>query len=173
MTGLVRRGLGLAIAVLGWAGAAGAQDYPVKPITLIVPFAAGGPTDVVGRIVGQRMSETLGQPLIVENRAGAGGRTGIEALARATPDGYTLAVANTATQSIIPNTVSKIGYDSLAGFTPIGFIGTYSLVLICGPKTEATDVVKFATGAVTGAATVIVYWVPLAKPSGSVCPWLV
>ncbi len=138
MRGAVVAAVGVLMS--GLAGSAQAQDFPNKPITLIVPFAPGGPTDVVGRIVGQRMGELLGQPLIVENRAGAGGRTGIEALARATPDGYTLAVANTATQSIIPNTVAKIGYDPVAGFTPIGMMGTYTLVLICSPKTEAADI---------------------------------
>lgn len=116
-----------------------AADYPSKPITMIVPFAPGGPTDVVGRIVSQRMSEVLGQPIVIENKAGAGGRTGIEALSRAGADGYTLGVVNTATQSIIPNTVSKMSYDSVTGFTPVGMIGTYTLVLVCGPKMPATD----------------------------------
>ncbi len=143
MTPFSRRGLVLAAVFTAvFAGAPGtqAQDYPTKPITMIVPFAAGGPTDVVGRIVSQRMSEALGQPIVIENKGGAGGRTGIEALSRATPDGYTLGVVNTATQSIIPNTVSKMAYDSLTSFTPVGMIGTYTLVLVCGPKMPATDV---------------------------------
>ena len=130
------------VAVMAFAAASGAfgQEYPTKPITMIVPFAAGGPTDVVGRIVSQRMSEMLGQPVVIENKAGAGGRTGIESLARSAADGYTLGVANTATQSIIPNTVSKNTYDSVASFTPIGMIGSYTLVLVCGPKMPAGDV---------------------------------
>jgi tripartite-type tricarboxylate transporter receptor subunit TctC len=139
---ITRHGLRLA-AVLSAAltiGTANAQPYPSKPITMIVPFAPGGPTDVVGRIVSQRMSETLGQPIVIENKAGAGGRTGIESLSRATADGYTLGVVNTATQSIIPNTVSKMTYDSLTSFTPVGLIGTYTLVLVCGPRMPATDV---------------------------------
>jgi tripartite-type tricarboxylate transporter receptor subunit TctC len=142
MTAFTCRGLALAAVAAGLvlAPAARAQDYPNKPITMIVPFAPGGPTDVVGRIVSQRMSEALGQPIVIENKAGAGGRTGIEAMSRAAPDGYTLGVVNTATQSIIPNTVPKMSYDSVTSFTPIGLIGTYTLVLVCGPKMPATDV---------------------------------
>ena len=94
--------LALALAT-GFAQNAAAQSYPNKPITVIVPFAAGGPTDVVARIVGEHMSRTLGQQLIVENVGGAGGTTGMARAAQAAPDGYTIAVGNMGTQSAAPS----------------------------------------------------------------------
>src|SRR5688572_2887720 len=91
--------LALATLAAGFAEQVAAQPYPNKPITVIVPFAAGGPTDVVTRIVSEHMSRTLGQQLIVENVGGAGGTTGMTRAAQSAPDGYTVAVGNMGTQS--------------------------------------------------------------------------
>ena len=88
--------------LLSGVGAAAEDAYPNRPITVIVPFAAGGPTDVVTRLVGEHMSRTLGQQLVVENVGGAGGTTGMTRVATATPDGYTLGVGNMGTQSAAP-----------------------------------------------------------------------
>src|SRR5262245_53736686 len=98
---------------------AGAQ-YPAKPITIIVPFAAGGPTDVVARLVGEHMSRTLGQPVIVENVGGAGGTIGMTRAAQANPDGYTIAIGNTGTQSGAPALYPSLKYDPAKSFAQIG-----------------------------------------------------
>src|SRR5262245_31423828 len=84
------------------AGTAGAQTYPARPITMVVPFAAGGPTDVVARIVGEHMSKTLGQQVVVENVAGAGGTTGITRGSQAKPDGYTIMMGHMGTHGAAP-----------------------------------------------------------------------
>ena len=98
----------LALAVLSTPAAA---QYPNKPITIIVPFAAGGPTDVVTRLVGEHMSRTLGQTIIVENVGGAGGTIGMTRVAQAQPDGYTIAVGNMGTQSAAPALYPDLKYD--------------------------------------------------------------
>jgi tripartite-type tricarboxylate transporter receptor subunit TctC len=128
-------------ALLGCAvSAAVASDYPSRPITITVPFAAGGSTDVAMRVIGQKMTELLGQPLVIENRGGAGGRIGAEIASRATPDGYSLSMVNTATHGIIPVTTAKPGYDPLTGHTPIVPLASYPLVLVCNPKVPARNV---------------------------------
>ena len=99
---------------------AAAQSYPDKPITVIVPFAAGGPTDVVARILGEHMSRTLGQQLVVENVGGAGGTTGMTRVAPAAPDGYTLGVGNMGTQSAAPALYPNLKYDPATSFAQIG-----------------------------------------------------
>ena len=111
------------------ATAADAQGYPDKPITLVVPFAAGGPTDVIARLLGQSMSATLGQQIVVENVAGAGGTTAAGRVAKATPDGYTLLihhVALAAGASLYP----KLGYDTNAAFQPLGLVNYGPFVLV-------------------------------------------
>ena len=108
----MRRFLLLAALTVLAAGPALAQGaYPNKPITVIVPFAAGGPTDVVARLVGEHMSRTLGQQLVVENVGGAGGTTGMTRVATAAPDGYTLGVGNMGTQSAAPALYPNLKYD--------------------------------------------------------------
>ncbi len=110
-------------AALGLASAASAQGtYPSKPITAIVPFAAGGPTDVVTRLVAEHMSRTLGQQIIVENVGGAGGTTGMTRVAKAQPDGYTIGVGNMGTQSAAPALYPKLGYDPAASYTQISVL---------------------------------------------------
>src|SRR5215470_4736987 len=102
--------LGLFVLALMMTAPASAQ-YPNKPITIIVPFAAGGPTDVVARLVGDRMSRTLGQPIVIENIGGAGGTIGMTRAAQASADGYTLAVGNMGTQSAAPSLYPNLKYD--------------------------------------------------------------
>jgi tripartite-type tricarboxylate transporter receptor subunit TctC len=112
------------------AGSAEAQNYPTRPITVIVPFAAGGPTDVVARIVGDHMSRSLGQQLVVENVVGAGGTTGISKGAAATPDGYTIMMGHMGTHGAAPALYKNLKYDPNKDFAPIGIAaGTPILVV--------------------------------------------
>ena len=97
-------------------------QYPNRPITIIVPFAAGGPTDVAARIVGDHMGRTLGQPMIVENLGGAGGTLGMTRAMQARPDGYTIAVGNMGTQSAAPALYPNLKYDPAASFAPVGIV---------------------------------------------------
>src|ERR1700733_13246261 len=106
-----RLAVALAAAASMLPGGAAAQTYPVKPIKLIVPFASGGPADVIGRIIGQQLGIILGQNLVVENRGGAGGTIGARIAATAEPDGYTLMFANTSTLSINPAVYTHLDYD--------------------------------------------------------------
>jgi tripartite-type tricarboxylate transporter receptor subunit TctC len=124
-------GLGFAAAgFLLLAGAAEAQHYPTRPITVIVPFAAGGPTDVVARIVGDHMGRTLGQQIVVENVVGAGGTTGISKGAAATPDGYTIMMGHMGTHGSAPALYKNLRYDPTKDFAPIGIAaGTPILVV--------------------------------------------
>ena len=127
--------IALLIAPLA-AGAAHGQsaksgaNWPDRPVHLIVPFPAGSSSDIVGRLVAQRLSERLGQPLVVENRAGASGNLGTEAVARAEPDGYTLGLANTSTLTLSPSLIAKPAYDPVKDFAPISMIGASPFVLV-------------------------------------------
>ncbi|WP_205751609.1 tripartite tricarboxylate transporter substrate binding protein [Cupriavidus oxalaticus] len=116
-----------------------AQSFPVKPIRLVVPYPPGGPTDIVARVVGQKLSDKLGQPLVVENRPGAGGNIGAEAAARAAPDGYTLLVATTA-HAINMTLFRKPGYDTRKDFAPVSLLTRGPLVLVTAPATPAGNV---------------------------------
>lgn len=121
------------------AAAAYSQDYPVKPVRVIVPFPAGGPNDVLGRIVVQKMSEQLGQVFIVDNRSGAGGGTGTIAAAGAVPDGYTLLFSGTSSLAINPS-LYKVAYDPLRDFAPIGLAGTAPSLLALHPSVPARSI---------------------------------
>ena len=122
-----------AASVVFAAGAAQAQNYPVRPITVIVPFAAGGPTDVVARIVGEHMSKSLGQQLVVENVAGAGGTTGITRGVQSKPDGYTIMMGHMGTHGAAPALYPKLKYDPTKDFEPIG-LAAGTPILIVGKK---------------------------------------
>ncbi|MCC6777310.1 MAG: tripartite tricarboxylate transporter substrate binding protein BugD [Hyphomicrobiales bacterium] len=119
---LSRCALPLGIIGLVMLSEVAAAQYPTKPITVIVPFAAGGPTDVVTRLVGDYMSRTLGQPLIVENVGGAGGTLGMTRAAQAAPDGYTIAVGNMGTQSAAPALYPGLKYDPATSFAQVGVV---------------------------------------------------
>lgn len=116
-----------------------AQSYPTKPVHLIVPFPAGGVTDLVGRIIAQRLSEGLGQPVVVENKGGGAGAIGAQAAARATPDGYTLFMG-TATHAINATLMPNAGFDLLRDFAPVSLVATVPLLLAVHPSVPAKDV---------------------------------
>src|SRR5215210_7332527 len=126
--------LPLAVALLFAASPAGAQDYPNKPITLIVPFPAGGGVDVIGRIVADKLAADLGQPVIIDNRGGAAGVIGTRVAARAAPDGYTLVMATSGSIAINPNLYANPGYQTLKDLAPIGLISTTPIVLMAHPS---------------------------------------
>src|SRR5438046_512959 len=141
----------LALTIVAFAAALGAapviaQDYPTKPVKIIVPFAAGGPADVYARFLGQRLSDALGQPFVVEDRPGAGSLIGTDAVAKSAPDGYTLLLmSNTQTvnESLIPNKP----YQLMRDFTPVAPINYSDLVLVVHPSVgvdSVADLVKLA-----------------------------
>jgi tripartite-type tricarboxylate transporter receptor subunit TctC len=114
--------------------ATAAQDYPTRPITLVVPFPAGSTTDLVGRILADRLGDSLGQRVVIDNRGGAGGVVGTEGVMRAEPDGYTLLMGTIGTHSINPYVYPKISYDPIKDFSPIIQFGTAPNVLVVHPS---------------------------------------
>ncbi len=135
----------LAIA-LGGAGMA-AADYPEREITLIVPFPAGGSTDIVGRIAGQGISERLGVPVIIDNRGGAGGTVGTQAASQMEADGYSLTVATTSSHVVGPLSVDTVEYDPVNDFAHIGMIGETPYVMVVSPSMDVEtvqDVIDYA-----------------------------
>ena len=132
-------GLG-AVSTLALLPRAAFAKYPERPIRLIVPFAAGGNADIVGRIVGDRISNALGQPVVIENRGGAGGGIGAEAVARSAPDGYTLLVASNGPLTVNPFVQAKLGYDPLKDFAPIALTSYVPHVIILNSKVEAKTI---------------------------------
>ncbi|MDO8876084.1 MAG: tripartite tricarboxylate transporter substrate binding protein [Pseudolabrys sp.] len=131
----------VAVAALAFVSApAQAQDYPNKPIHFIVPAAAGGPTDVTTRLLAQKMSETLGQPVVVEARPGGGGNIGADVVARAAPDGYTILMATIGTHAINQTLYKKLSFDPIKDFTPISLVVQYPLLLVVNPSVPAKSV---------------------------------
>jgi tripartite-type tricarboxylate transporter receptor subunit TctC len=131
-----------AVALLGMTAAASAQaqDYPNRPITLVVPYAAGGGNDLFARIASEKMSRTLGQQIVIENRPGAGGSTATRAVAKAAPDGYTLVIGGTGTLAVNPTLYQNVGYDPRKDFAPVGLIGTSALVVLVNPNLPARSI---------------------------------
>ena len=117
-----------------------AQDYPNRPITLIVPFPPGGSTTIVGRIIADKMSEVLGQSTVVDNRGGAGGTIGSRAVAKSAGDGYTILLGYTGTLAIGPSLYGNVGYDPRTDFEPIGRIGTAPNTLVVHPSMPVRSV---------------------------------
>ena len=134
-----------AAATLAFAGGAQAQAYPTKPITMIVPFAAGGPTDIIARIVADHMSKTLGQQLVIENVAGAGGTTGIARAVSAAPDGYTIAMGHLGTFSAAPATYPGLKYDPINGMQTIGLAGGTPILIVASKTFAPQDLKSFVT----------------------------
>ncbi len=134
-------------AIVTWPFAANAQAWPQKPVRLIVPFAAGGPSDVLARAFARNLSDNLGQPVVVDNRGGAGGAIGIDAVAKAAPDGYTLGFAHTGTTAINPHVMAKYPYDPLVDLTPVTPIVAYANVLVINDKVPARNVQEFVAWA--------------------------
>ena len=144
MTRLVLALLGIALSALAPAIA---QDYPAHPITLVVPFPAGGGNDALARVVAARMSQTIGQQVVVENRGGAGGTIATRAAAKAPPDGYTLLLTYTGTLAINPTLYPNAGYDPRKDFAPVGTIGSQPSVLTVHPSlpvTSSAELVAYA-----------------------------
>ncbi|MFM8680866.1 MAG: tripartite tricarboxylate transporter substrate-binding protein [Alphaproteobacteria bacterium] len=140
----MRRILAASLVLLAaLAGEARAQAYPNKPITMIVPFAAGGPTDVIARIVGEHMARTLGQQVVIENVAGAGGTTGITRGARATPDGYTIMMGHMGTHGAAPALYPNLRYDPAKDFEPIGMAAGTPILVVSKKDFPATDLKSF------------------------------
>ncbi len=129
----------IATAVLH-AGSAAAQAYPAKPIRLMVPFPPGGSTDIVARIVAQKLSAQLGQPMVVENRGGAGGTIGTAAVAKAAPDGYSLLVGSTSTHVVAPSVYAKLEYDPVKDFAPVSLMAVSPYLLVVHPAVQAKTV---------------------------------
>lgn len=144
-----RRALRSAIMLVGSlaAGVAAAQGYPTKPIKLLVPLAAGSTADIVSRYAGQELSKAVGQPVVIENKPGAGGTIAMAELARSAPDGYTIAFASQGTLVFNQAIYAKPGYDSIRDFAPVAFVGGVSNVMIVPPSSTAMkplDVVAMA-----------------------------
>ncbi len=130
----------LAAVLIVPAVAAAQQKYPVKSVRVVLPFAAGSAVDLLGRLYAQRMSESWGQQVVVDNRTGANGIIGMELIARAVPDGYTLGMANIATLAINPGMYPKLPYDSLRDFVPVSLTATIGNCLMVHPSFPAKSV---------------------------------
>ena len=126
---------------VGFAGMAMAQGYPNKPVKLVVPYPPGGPTDIVARLVAQKLGDQMGQPFVIENKPGAGGNPGAEAVARSAPDGYTLLVATTA-HAINPSLFSKLNYQLLKDLSPVTQLTSGPLVIVANPALPAKNVTE-------------------------------
>lgn len=135
-----------AVALLfGAASAAHAQDWPTRPITMVVPYAAGGPVDTIGRILGARLSEVIGQQVIVENIGGAGGMNGSERVAKSTPDGYTFLLGGSAVLAQVPTLYKKPLYNSVADFAPVALVTDSARALVTRKDFPANTLAEFAT----------------------------
>src|SRR5918997_2308891 len=137
--------IALAIAAVAGLAATGAQaqGYPTRPITMIVPFAAGGPTDVIARIVTDHMSRTLGQQIVIENVAGAGGTTGITRAAQSQPDGYTIMMGHMGTHGAAPALYPNLKYDPAKDFAPIGLAAGTPILIVARKEFPANDLKSF------------------------------
>jgi tripartite-type tricarboxylate transporter receptor subunit TctC len=130
----------IAVVLVAQSPFAFAQDkFPLRPIRMVVPAAAGGSTDMGARLIAKLMGESLGQPIVVDNKGGGGGRIGPAEVARATPDGYTVLYGNSIGQALLPATAKSIPYDPLKGFAPVGGAFWYSTVIVCNPKVPFDD----------------------------------
>ncbi|MFS8931995.1 Bug family tripartite tricarboxylate transporter substrate binding protein [Cupriavidus taiwanensis] len=130
----------IGVLCLAPAGAAFAQDWPAKPVTLVVPFPAGGGTDLLVRTIQPRLQAALGQPVVIDNRSGAGGTIGATFVARAAPDGYVVGVATTSTHAVSASVYPRLPYKPVADFAYAGFIGTSPYVLAVNRALQAPDV---------------------------------
>jgi tripartite-type tricarboxylate transporter receptor subunit TctC len=139
--------LGLALgaaASLASGAALSQQAYPSRPVRIVVPFTPGGTTDIFARLVADKLSQSLGQQFIIDNRGGAGGNIGTDAVAKADPDGYTLVMGTVGTHAINPSLYAKMPYDALTDFAPVAFVaGVPNLMVVSPKKVKATTVQEF------------------------------
>ena len=137
---LKRIGVFLAFLAAALAAPAFAKDFPSRNITIIVPQPPGGGTDIISRVIGQQLSQQLGVPVVIENRAGAGTVVGTEAAAKAEPDGYTLLAGLTANMAVNPSLFKHLGYDPIRDFTPVGMMAEFPFVLVVSNDFPAKSV---------------------------------
>jgi tripartite-type tricarboxylate transporter receptor subunit TctC len=131
------------LAIVGSAASASAAGYPDHPIRFIVPFPPGGSGDLVGRVVATQMSDTLAQPVVIENHAGAGGRLGVSLIAKAAPDGYTIGIGTLSTLGIAPVLYPDLPYDPRKSFAPIGMLMDSPVIMVVNPAVPARTVAEF------------------------------
>jgi tripartite-type tricarboxylate transporter receptor subunit TctC len=117
-----------------------AQTWPAKPIRIIVPFAPGGPADLLPRLIGPKLTEAWGQPVVVENKPGAGGNIGMDLVAKAAPDGYTLVIGPNGNLVVNPHLFANLPYDVFRDFVPVTLVATFSNVLVVHPDVAAQSV---------------------------------
>jgi tripartite-type tricarboxylate transporter receptor subunit TctC len=134
--------LGICVAIAVAAPAA-AQDYPVRPITIVLPFPAGSGIDVTARLVADNLSTRLGQPVVVENKAGANGVLAATAVARAAPDGYTIFMTTVSTHSAAPYLMKSVPYDPVKDFAPVARMGNLPFIMVVGRSVDAADFASF------------------------------
>ncbi len=137
-----RRWVATAVAamLLAAAGGVAAQNYPIKPLRFVIPYPAGGPLDIMGRVIGQKLQDAWGQPVIVDNRAGAGGNIGADMVAKSPPDGYTLLMGAVATHAINPTLYSRISFDPFKDFVPVALVAQVPNILVVNPMVSANSV---------------------------------
>ncbi len=153
----------VALALLGLAASAAAQPFPSKPLRIVVPFPAGSATDTISRILGNSVSQAVGQPVVVDNKAGADGAIAASEVAKAAPDGYTMLMATNSPMSVVPAMKKNPPYDPVADFTPITDIGRYTFFIVIHPDVPAKTLseliahakanpgkLNYATGNTTG-----------------------
>lgn len=140
--GFVRAAVAACAAATLWHGTAGAQAYPVKPIRMVLPFAAGAPSDLLGRIIAQRMGEQMGQSMVADNRAGAGGTIAVAHVAKSAPDGYTILVTSPVV-ALGPLLYSNVGYNPMRDLVPIARLVTIENVMLVHPTVPARTLKEF------------------------------
>ena len=126
------------LSLLLWPALAAAEDFPARSIRLIVPFPPGGPNDIIARVIGQRMSELMKQPVVIDNRGGQGGVLGTDAVAKANPDGYTIGIVSAGALAISP-TMEKVAYDPVKDLAPVTLVATVPEMLVVGSNLPAKD----------------------------------
>ena len=128
-----------AFAALAFVAPAGAEDFPTRPVTMVIPFAAGGPQDTIGRIVAQRMGELLGQPVVIENVGGAGGMTGSKRVAEAKPDGYTMVLGSVGTHAQNQTLYKHPLYNVVTDFMPVAYLAVTPIAIIARPDLPVSN----------------------------------
>ncbi len=137
----------LAAAMNGTMVQAQAPPYPARPLRLVVPFPAGGPTDIVARPLAQLLSQSLGQQVVVDNRGGAGGSIGADSVAKSAPDGYTLLLGTVGTHAINPSLYRKLPYDATRDFTPLGLVALAPMAIVVNPATPYRNLAELIAAA--------------------------
>ena len=131
--------LATVLLALGMGGPAAAQAYPTKPIKFVVPYPPGGASDVTARILGQKLSEAYGQPVVIENRPGANGNIALDAVAKSAPDGYTIVMGNVGPNAINAGLYKSLPFDPIASFAPVTLTSTVPIVLLVNPSLPVKD----------------------------------